>query len=221
MILAKSFKETLSQFAFAGLYLITLQLPVGLLDVTDYMNIEKTWEVLLLTPIYFFLSSVCLIATFQAIENIEIRNWTTYSRLFVSMRPLFWKTFMASTLVSSLIILGIAALIIPGIWIAAQYAFVPLIIKKHPDFSVMQALHTSKMYYKRETKSLLLWVCLVSGINIFLFFVLGKSNTEFFKTSNILGNGLSFFLNLIVNCSTGAFFNVWLCNIFKHIPQEP
>jgi len=218
-MIAEILKLALKALRTNFLPLFLIQLPVGLLVILQnclepHFESNPLIALIILLPLFSFVSSLCTALTFIAVQSLQ-----TYPKLnFKILKQLSAQTLTKLTATSFLVAiffgLGLAALVIPGIYFTAIYLFVPILVVLNPSQKAFQYLFESKKLVTQNKK--ILFSTLLIGLVSFLIEI------PLSQAVRLIGEnlGASLLIDSFLTMISGVFFDCFVIFYFQTLKRK-
>lgn len=202
---------------FLPLFLI--QLPVGLLVFLQNF-LEPLFEsnpiiaLIILLPLFSFVSSLCTALTYIAVQSLQTAPKLKFTILKQLSPETLTKLTATSLLVAIFLGLGLAALVIPGIYFTAIYLFVPVLVVLNPSQKASQYLFESKKLVT-QNKKILFSTLSIASLSFMIDFPLSQ------VVRLIGGNAsASLLIDSFLTMISGAFFDCFVIFYFQTLKRK-
>ncbi|MCB0403475.1 MAG: hypothetical protein KDD51_01720 [Bdellovibrionales bacterium] len=202
--------------------LLWVQLPAAsinpLQDLCEaWTDANPFWGALIFIPYLFLTSYLSSAGTFWVLEKQT--NWKAALGTAFGQ----WRSLFAASLATGLIILlGFAAILLPGIFFAAIYLFVPYLIMEESGLPLSVYMHRSKKLAQRhllKTCGLVVGIIAIMTWSYFLGAALGK--LLFPSTLGVMVHrGGILLIHLVLAIVLGAVIDVFVCHYYFDLRRK-
>ncbi len=217
--IAKSGRSLLAHpFHFLG-----LQIPAASYLVVEYFLRDalgnETIATLAGTPYLFIASTFSTAATFASVAFTPEGTLSALQSTCNRVRAQWKILALASLVIGFITLVGMLALLLPGLYFAALYLFVPHLILSEPGQNLWAYLDRSKRL-SRPRIFLHIGVVLFTLILMVWVYVVGDMSTSLFGSelaSSSIAIGLSLVVQMFLSMVVGCLVDVWLSHYFLEL----